>query len=1176
MMRIIVEEKWKKFRLDDGTWNGRLFESFIRELLHALTGFEWEETACSWDGSKDLTLTFHALEVWAECKMRSREIDRSLLFPTLVMASNAGVASVLFFSYSNITKGAHLSGAQFANSNGIRLRIYADRQLENLVLSKPEICRSHFGFSPTDADSPPLPPILLSRTWQSVEDGKASCEDWDRWPGRDMISLPRRAVFRVDVAPCNRFALKPLRATIQMRDKAAGKRAPYRLIAIQRGRDFIDCFDGRVEVSLEPGETLWFRYFFQLSDRLTKARPSPKFDLVLSEPQPGGVETDSTEALLAPVRGLWVPLTGSPVAFVQRIGEISSGRDRPIFVAVHGASGAGKSRLLTELRAPMLANRYRIVALDGGVSGGPPLAPQPADLSRRSPYADFFSLLLRMLAGFPAALGGLDATELRETALDRNKLVSISELVALIKGGDKNQGYEARVEDAVISLLLGCARNTAIFIDNVQDCDQRIATSLLNIFSRTYAQDMRFCLILAFNTQTWIRGCAAESLLQKIASLSRQDAAHAHCCELADFDKKTFGEFVGAAISGTASFRETHAHLIDLWWEAIEPRPLHITQALLLACDKRLLRLDTRRGILTIDSPVEFAKNAVSAFISKELSDTLKQRWPLIVDLAWGKAKAKRTRAFKLITFCGKIATSVGYRLGITHADINDFADRGLVRYEAPLVTPFHRQTQRIFLFEVLKFDDFFEPSKRKFFRHFLKAAADIDGTQLEHQRFIAKYALGELDAEDMDRAWQLLRYPPVEPHEELFFEAAWDAVLRGNAPFASISARIAFLESVCERWRHRQPWEVGHQRFKEADNLVNALAAQQGGIDASMCAFKVAYANQMLVGHKDRDLLAQLIAADTTAGRLPPDSLSPEFRGRLANRLCVAYKSVGQYIPALASGRLAHRIARELGSAGRILKVRSLIDIGNIFQNGCHLTDINDMRHHGPSRVKTACWYWAKASDEFDRLTDCAPLEADFAPMVDLYRAQVALLDNDQAKCGRITERAIRHCTDHNVAFFGIKHMIVRAVSFLVAQTPELDNAQALASEAVHWADSAQVLRYLWTAYWLAAKVALGKRQPDAAEAYYQKAAQALDQVAEEEVKIYHYHFYDDLVIEGLGRRCGRVDAIELTQLGVPHALRTRYARVAELSRSAWQDLCATYLPTARFTAGRRNLPSP
>lgn len=1172
-MRILVKEKWEKFRHNNGTWNGQLFESFIRDLLHSLTGFDWKKGKCSWDGSKDLTLAIRAMESWAECKMHSQKIDRSLLFPTLVMADNAQVSSVLFFSYSDITKGAHLSGAQFANSHGITLRIYANKQLENLVLSRPKFCQSQFGFSPTDADCPPLPPILFSRTWQSVEDGDACSDDGDFWPGGETICLPRRAVFRVDVAPYNRFILKPLRATLKLRHKAR-KSPPYRLIAVQRGHEFIECSDGTVEVSAEPGETLWFRYFFQLSDGLTGPHSGPIFDLVLSEPQPGGVETP--EAMIEPMRGLWVPLTGSPVAFVERIGEISGGRDRPIFIAVHGASGAGKSRLLTELRAPMLANRYRIVAIDGAASGGVPREKQPADMIERSPYARFFSCLLRMLAGFPAVLKGIDATELRETAPDQDEWVSTSELVALINGEEGDPGYSARVEAAMISLLRGRARNTAIFIDNVQDCGSGIAESLLRIFFRTHGQSMRFCLILAFNTQTWIRGSAAERLLRRIALESQQDMAHVHCRELTDFDKPTFGEFVGAAISGTTPFHETHAHLIDLWWEAIEPRPLHITQALLLACDKRLLSLDPCRGILNIASPVEFAKNAASAFVSKALSDILKQRWSLIVDRAWGKKSAKRIHAFNLITFCGRISTDIAYRLEITLEDINDFADRGLVRYEPPSVSPFHRQTQRVFLFDVLNFRDFFESSKKKVFGYFLKKLADIDSAQFGHQIFVARYALGQLDADDLNRARQLLRNSPVEPHEELFFEAAWDAARRGKAPFPSISTRINFLELVCEGWRHRRPWEVGHQRFMEADNLVNTLAAQQGGFDASMCAFKVAYANQMLVGHKDRDLLDQLVATDTAASRLPPESLSPEFRGRLANRLCVAHKSVGQYIPALSSGRRGYHIAREMGGAGRILKVRSLIDIGNIFQNGCHLTHIHDMLHRGPSRVRTACWYWTKAGEEYGRITGYAPLDADFQPMVDLYSAQTALLKGDLAKCGRITEQAIRHCTDQNVAFFGVKHMIVRAISFLMAPTPEHDKARALASESVHWADSAQVLRYLWTAHWLVAKVALGMGHSEVAEEYYRKAAKALDQVAEEDVKTYHYHFYDDLVIEGGGRRGRRLAAKELAQLGVPYSLRRRYARLAELSQSAWDDFCAAYSPTARFTVGRRNLPSP
>lgn len=98
--------------------------------------------------------------------------------------------------------------------------------------------------------------------------------------------------------------------------------------------------------------------------------------------------------------------------------------------------------------------------------------------------------------------------------------------------------------------------------------------------------------------------------------------------------------------------------------------------------------------------------------------------------------------------------------------------------------------------------------------------------------------------------------------------------------------------------------------------------------------------------------------------------------------------------------------------------------------------------------------------------------------------------------------------------------------------------------------------------------------KRPDLAEQAYQKAAAKLDEAAGEEVKTYHYHFYDDLVL--VGREAGWFNAESIQTFGIPRSLNVRYDRILALPHSDWMELCTAYRPTARFTVGQRNLPSP
>ncbi len=374
-MKKLTPEYWRGFEIQqDGKIkkDGAKFEALIQDILTEMysgQGISFEATQATHDGSKDFIGSKDGKDIiWAECKNHKRTLSLTQIAPTLVMAEIYGIDTVLFFSYSPLSRETteHLCRHQHKDRT---LTLYDGDTLESLILSLPPIMRAYFpDYCERLGDQEILAPYLLCGFEKDPALHLLKPEDEGGWnAGIALPSLSIGDVFSANIMGINRDGSHSILLEIRFMPVASAPDDLY----------FFTFLDERIKrdetgysltVRLSPGATLYEQIFI----RYSKFKPAiypPAVEISVQQDKDGSVLLRKEFLPSALVQTNWTRKAVFSGSGYERLVHLFQEKcvDCQHFAGAlfYGKSGTGKTRLLEECIHVLLSRQYKILNFTG-------------------------------------------------------------------------------------------------------------------------------------------------------------------------------------------------------------------------------------------------------------------------------------------------------------------------------------------------------------------------------------------------------------------------------------------------------------------------------------------------------------------------------------------------------------------------------------------------------------------------------------------------------------------------------------------------------------------------------------------------------------------------------------------------------------------------------------------
>lgn len=373
-MKKLTPEYWKAFEIEqDGKArkNGAKFENLVEDILTEMYRGQhilFEATQTTHDGSRDFIGSKDGKEVvWAECKNYQKTLSLTQIAPTLVMAEIYGVRTVLFFSYSPLSREAAEHLCRYRHRDRT-LTLYDGEALESLILSLPTIMRAYFpDYCGKLGDQEILEPYLLCGFEKDPALYLLKPEDEGDWnAGMTLPALSIGDIFSANIMGVNR-------------DGSHSVFLEVRFLPVASAPDDLYCFtflDERIKrcesgysfsVCLTPGSTVYEQIFIRYSKFKSVVYP-PAIEISVQD-QDGNTRLKRAFLPSAHIQTSWTRkavFSGSEYEQMVRVfREKCTDCQHFAGALFYGKSGTGKTRLLEECIHVLLSRQHKILNFTG-------------------------------------------------------------------------------------------------------------------------------------------------------------------------------------------------------------------------------------------------------------------------------------------------------------------------------------------------------------------------------------------------------------------------------------------------------------------------------------------------------------------------------------------------------------------------------------------------------------------------------------------------------------------------------------------------------------------------------------------------------------------------------------------------------------------------------------------
>lgn len=1134
-MRDLKIDYWGEFIRPDGSFEGRLFETLVQRMLNLHFGGGWRITKVSWDGGKDVVSEeVHTSSTgkpiitksWAECKIHRKPVPLRLVSNTLVMAVVDEAKRLVLFSYSPIIDNARFHLTRFSAATRIAVEIIDDELLEQLILRHIDDLRGvFFPTLPIDfrweASARELQ--LTARLTRDVDTDPLRLgedEDPEARPDAHTRTLNLRSLLRIQLAVRNPRLDKSSKVTVTI-EGAEPLSSPFELVNTEARAS---------DAAVQPCGLALFEFYLR-PNQGGQGLQLPRFKI-----------TDDNRLLprvnlgCVNVRSLLLPplLGGRFHEFIARFRDHVSLRTKPVFAAISGRAGVGKTRLTSELVVTLLSKGIEVHRFNG-------------DSRQGGSFATFARQLLAKLyrlPNFPIKIS--------------NPISYVDEpgsigLQRLLYDDNINPANHADELLNLVQRAVG-SRGVAMIVDNVQYLDPPTVDFLAALVHAYHDTASRFVGVFVFNIDFLELNEHAALFRDLFDELRQPDPEHVLDCVLSDLSIDEVNLFLDHLISVERGrfergFTSRFPELAGLLRAKIVPRPLDLLQTMFYLVDESALY--RRDDVLFVDDIDRFHDALQS--IPPELKGLLARRWRRILEARPGLETAARLLA-ALRTIRAEDAECLGLadadrellinlglgkendlgELAFFHESIERFFSEHYSRIEAPLAKELVAHLEQSGL------DD-------KYFPSYLIASAQaglVDGALVARAtRFLG---LG-LPSNSLNVAFgqQLLTLirrhcRALEPAEEL--RAVHTLAMLVSAP-RGLSYRLKiFDQEVAERKSHLDRYKTAGPTFA---SLLREHASHHFAVQA------------------DSRALVLLLECEQLLDELDFASLESKEKSRAAilNRLCVAYKSLADKEAALAAGHASLEIAERLGIHDLVFL--NHVDLGYVFYGSI------------PPSSQLFC-NWRKAVLYFDsHESEITAKATDNAACANLVRSHLLLLEGRYREAGEINDLWTTRCMRQMDAFYAVGFMMLQIVRQLLIARERIQPTilRALVDRAIDTCEAYKINRGYWKALHARAKVELmAGTAARAMDAYAASLHQLLKVTVEANEPLYRF-FFEDMAITARQLRSPLPEGASLVRSA---AIRQRMRDIVDLSDSEFSAFLARYRPCSTFNDGVSNFPCP
>ncbi|WP_372394614.1 ATP-binding protein [Azospirillum sp. HJ39] len=920
--RPIPDEIWRaNFTLPDGSFSGDKFEDLSIDLLKTLFNAGWSRTKKSHDGNKDFVLNFSSEAHWAESKSYREPISYHIVSPTLFMALLGDATTVIFLSRSRFKSTAKSLFSEYQRKTGKTVVCFDGALLDDLIGRSGEILKKYF---PGHTHLAPAGRGVrcLAEVTHEVSRPPVLREEYllqDGVPGRSNSSLTigLGELIRLNVILINDSADQTATVTVCFAEDSPpliGEAFEVESFAEKRS-------ERQATLTLKPGEVR------QISVLLRGVKPRPSTVLPALVVREGGREI-AREALpaieISRLYRIGMIGTAHHAACDAIVRQARNSRSHRIFQIV-GRSGIGKSRLLQEIGAALLAEGYDLHRHDKEFA-----QPEASDLVLRG--------LLAGLNRLPLLPSGMESASDVDAETGNYGQDDAQLLARMIY-----QENSPLRKDPVLLAKALCrsvrSRKTALIIDNVQNLDDTFAATLDELVSRLNADDTEppTILIFAFNEDLQVQGSAAAMLAKRLENEARpQDSeARIRSFRLDPFGPADVKAFVEAAVRGPAGggFDLDHYPLSrNAFYEHIPGTPLHLWETLRCLRDTGVLRLDN--DLLVIRDERDSTLAALLRTIPTKLAELLRKRWEEVRTATdrsdSGVGGDDLVRAMRTTCMLGRTSRVQLGEFGIPGVVTDQLIYVGLLQETGSGdVDFFHQQTFAFFLGELYR--DFPAADAAK-----LGHALQRRGLDFSHfQQIFILHDLAGTSSPDLTArtAGILVRRGPSREYYALLFPALTRHLVRADQPLEGWVFQA--FQAICDGYQQLESLRAGCDALENIYGTRILPLPADGLPGVALAGFLYRLVSALLSVAKDgralevvNQALVDLPAAAFTA---PRDLALAE--AKLINRKQSVIKGFGRETEALALAQLAFETAATHGDRG--LQIEALMDSAEIWLAG-------------------------------------------------------------------------------------------------------------------------------------------------------------------------------------------------------------------------------------------------
>lgn len=884
-MKYLTYKFWKSFIKEDGTFNGVKFESLTQKLLPLIGIKNINGTKGSWDRNRDFQNKNK--DIWAECKMYKENISIKVISPTLVMAVIDRPSTIYFFSYSPLNNNAIKHLSQFQHIEEIKIIIFDDLSLERLILSDKIIIKEFFPDFKYTAITENIPYKILVNFSKDPEIEYYGEEVED--PQKKELYI--YSIFSVDLFIRNFNYRENLAGELYISSKSEKL---FLLNKAIRNKDY------KLNIHIEKGSLFFYRFYFKTLGCGNISLPEFIFKLNNSS-DAKKVKINSNTVHVSSI--IKTPLIGKNyIEILNRFRNIIQCRNKPVFINIHGESGTGKSRILSEYVEVLMEEEFNIIRFNG----------------EDTTEVEFLIFIRKIFSRIYKLPLGFAPVESEDSQICKNEFV-YNVLY------NSNFMAHMKVSECIDCFLSGIHLNKfALLIDNLQNFDEASLNFISGIIANLEDTSSKFILVSCFNTNLIYRGTKSYDLFNRFKLKNNSDTFINE--EITGFEERAYELYLDNCIRplegyGGRSFSTKYPETLKLFKQYVLNRPLFIEQT--------LLYLEQNEAIKRIDN--NFYVSNISTFNSilkedfpKDLGALLYERWILIKS---NNNSVSLEESIKFLCFFNKIYYNFIIENHELKYDIDYLEKLGILKIdEKERVSFYHHQ---LFLY----FRKYNEGYTHENYLLYLKFIKDHSLTNVFfHQYFILSEKLNILNEQVVQKAInKVLSNFQYEDFLIPFIYSVYNVLIRKKIDLKENTVLSVFL-------RLAKILQV----FKNMNARVNLLQEAREFILENESEFRIyglecvefnhGLANAYITIHDDSQAIKVLNRTIENFDNYHFNNMNDKncSLGKIYNRLCVVYKALGLTEDAFFYGQKSLKIATELNNNELILK--NYIDLANVY----------------------------------------------------------------------------------------------------------------------------------------------------------------------------------------------------------------------------------------------------